>query len=196
MAKMIPSVISPEIKSAAEKHIFEWFRDDPRTSDWIVLHSLGISNHNTVIHGETDFFILVPYMGLFALEVKGGRVKRKDGIWSFTDRYGNVGTKERGPFDQAWDGVFSIVGDIKSKLDPSHRYLENIFMVSVSCFLTLNIPRLVAMKNNGRFLTVTMEPTYMTTFTGYLTVPVINGKHFMAKMFLLRNCRLTKMSNT
>ena len=78
MAKMIPSVISPEIKSAAEKHIFEWFRDDPRTSDWIVLHSLGISNHNTVIHGETDFFILVPYMGLFALEVKGGRVKRKD----------------------------------------------------------------------------------------------------------------------
>lgn len=127
MAKMIPSVISPEIKSAAEKHIFEWFRDDPRTSDWIVLHSLGISNHNTVIHGETDFFILVPYMGLFALEVKGGRVKRKDGIWSFTDRYGNVGTKERGPFDQAWDGVFSIVGDIKSKLDPSHRYLENIF---------------------------------------------------------------------
>lgn len=127
MAKMIPSVISPEIKSAAEKHIFEWFRDDPRTSDWIVIHSLGISNHNTVIHGETDFFILVPYMGLFALEVKGGRVKRKDGIWSFTDRYGNVGTKERGPFDQAWDGVFSIVGDIKSKLDPSHRYLENIF---------------------------------------------------------------------
>lgn len=127
MAKMIPSVISPEIKSSAEKHIFEWFRDDPRTSEWIVLHSLGISNHNTVIHGETDFFVLVPYMGLFALEVKGGRVKRKDGIWSFTDRYGNVGTKERGPFDQAWDGVYSIVNDIKSKLDSSHKHLEKIF---------------------------------------------------------------------
>lgn len=127
MSKMIPSVISPEIKSAAEKHIFEWFRNDPRTEDWIVLHSLGIANHNHVIHGETDFFVLVPYMGLFALEVKGGRVRRKDGVWSFTDRYGNVGTKERGPFDQAWDGVFSIVNDIKSKLDTSHQYLENIF---------------------------------------------------------------------
>lgn len=127
MSKMIPSVISPEIKSVAEKHIFEWFRNDPRTEDWIVLHSLGIANHNHVIHGETDFFVLVPYMGLFALEVKGGRVRRKDGVWSFTDRYGNVGTKERGPFDQAWNGVFSIVNDIKSKMDTSHQYLENIF---------------------------------------------------------------------
>lgn len=127
MSKMIPSVISPDIKSTAEKHIFEWFRDDPRTEDWIVLHSLGIANHNRVVHGETDFFVLVPYMGLFALEVKGGRVRRKDGVWYFTDRYGNVGTKERGPFDQAWDGVFSIVNDIKSKLDTSHQYLENIF---------------------------------------------------------------------
>jgi len=127
MAKMIPSVISPEVRSAAEKHIFEWFRDDPRTDDWIVLHSLGISNHNKVIHGETDFFVLIPYKGIFALEVKGGRVKRTDGIWSFTDRYGKVGTKERGPFDQAWDGVFSIIADIKEKLDISHKHLENVF---------------------------------------------------------------------
>ncbi len=127
MAKMIPSVISPEIKSAAEKHIFEWFRNDPRTNDWIVLHSLGIANHNRVIHGETDFFVLAPYMGLFALEVKGGRVKRNEGVWSFTNRYGKVGTKTRGPFDQAWDGVFSIVNDIKNKLDSSHKHLEKIF---------------------------------------------------------------------
>lgn len=127
MAKMIPSVISPEIKSAAEKHIFEWFRDDPRTNDWIVLHSLGIANHNRVIHGETDFFVLAPYMGLFALEVKGGRVTRNGGVWSFTNRYGMVGTKTRGPFDQAWDGVFSIVNDIKNKLDTSHKHLKKIF---------------------------------------------------------------------
>lgn len=127
MAKMIPSVISPEVKSAAERHIFEWFRDDPRTTDWIVLHSLGISNHNRVMHGETDFFVLAPYMGVFALEVKGGRVRREGGVWSFTDKYDNVGTKNRGPFDQAWEGIYSIVKDIKSKLDNSHRSIENVF---------------------------------------------------------------------
>jgi len=127
MAKMIPAVMSPEVKSMAEKMIFEWFRDEPGTEDWIVLHSLGITNHNRVIYGETDFFVLVPYKGVFALEVKGGRVRRNNGIWSFTDKYGKTSTKERGPFDQAWDGVFSIIADIKKKLDDSHRYLENVF---------------------------------------------------------------------
>lgn len=126
MARMIPSNISPKIRSNAEKRIFEWFRDDMRTADWIVLHSLGISNHNSVIHGETDFFVLVPNMGMFALEVKGGRVSRKNGIWSFTDKYGNTSTKERGPFDQAWEGIFSIANHIKDKLDESHQYLNNI----------------------------------------------------------------------
>lgn len=127
MAKMIPSVISPEVKSNAEKKIFEWFRDDPETEDWIVLHSLGIANHNKVMHGETDFFVLVPYMGVFAIEVKGGRVRRENGEWSFTDKYGKVDRKQRGPFDQAWDGVFSIVSDLKKKLDNNHKYLENVF---------------------------------------------------------------------
>lgn len=127
MARMIPSVISPEVKSTAEKRIFEWFRDAPDTDDWIVFHSLGISNHNRVIHGEVDFFVLVPRMGIFALEVKGGRVTRQDGMWSFTDKHGNTTTKERGPFDQAWDGVYSIVKDLKNKLDASHKSLEDTF---------------------------------------------------------------------
>ena len=127
MAKMIPSVISPEVKSNAEKKIFEWFKDDPKTEDWIVLHSLGIANHNKVMHGETDFFVLVPDMGVFAIEVKGGRVRRENGEWSFTDKYGHVEKKQRGPFDQAWDGAFSIVSDLKKKLDSNHKYLANIF---------------------------------------------------------------------
>ena len=124
---MIPSVISPVVKSTTERRIFEWFRDDPSTEDWIVLHSLGISNHNKVMHGETDFFILAPYMGLFAIEVKGGRVSRKDGNWRYTDKYGNTTQKNRGPFDQAWDGVFSIVSDIKRKIDIEHDHLKDVF---------------------------------------------------------------------
>lgn len=126
MAKMIPSVISPEIKSNAERRIFEWFRDDPQTSDWIVLHSLGISNHNKVIYGETDFFVLAPGLGLFALEVKGGGVRRENGVWYFTNKYGKVSKKERGPFEQAYDGVFSIVKSLKTRLDWNHKHISNI----------------------------------------------------------------------
>ena len=83
MAIMIPSVISPDVKSNAEKHIFKWFQKAPGTEDWIILHSLGVSNHKKVIHGEVDFFALIPEMGIFALEVKGGRVRRQNGIWSY-----------------------------------------------------------------------------------------------------------------
>lgn len=127
MATMIPSVISPEVKSNAEKRIFEWFKNAPNTDDWIVLHSLGISNHNKVLYGETDFFVLAPGMGLFALEVKGGRVKRQNGIWYFTNKYGKTDSKERGPFDQAKDGAFSIIDAIKRERDNSHFNVGEVF---------------------------------------------------------------------
>ena len=127
MAKMIPSVISPDVKSRAERKIFEWFRDAPNTSDWVVLHSLGISNHIKLIHGEVDFVVLAPNMGMFVLEVKGGRVTRENGIRTFTNRYGEKGTKSRGLFEQAWDGVHSIVDDLRSRLDPAHQKISNLF---------------------------------------------------------------------
>lgn len=127
MAIMIPSVTTPKVKSSAERRIFEWFRNAPKTDDWIVLHSLGIANHNKVIFGETDFFVLVPNHGIFALEVKGGRVRRERGIWMFTDKYNFINTKERGPFDQAREGIFNIVKTIKTRLDINHRHLDKVF---------------------------------------------------------------------
>lgn len=126
MAIMIPSVISPEVKSSAERKIFEWFRNAPGTDKWIVLHSLGITTHNKVIYGETDFLVLAPKLGIFALEVKGGRVRRENGIWYFTNRYGKTNSKVRGPFEQARDGIFSIVDAMKKRTDIEHRHIGNI----------------------------------------------------------------------
>lgn len=126
MAIMIPSVISPEVKSSAEHKIFTWFQNAPGTDKWIVLHSLGIATHNKVIYGETDFLVLAPRLGIFALEVKGGRLKRENGIWYFTNRYGNTNSKARGPFEQAKDGIFSIVEAIKSRADIDHRHVGNM----------------------------------------------------------------------
>ena len=120
MAIMIPSVLSPEIKSNAERKIFEWFQHAPGTDKWIVLHSLGIATHNKVIYGETDFLVLAPHLGVFALEVKGGRVKRENGLWYFTNRYGKTNQKSRGPFEQAKDGIFSIVDAMKKRVDMEH----------------------------------------------------------------------------
>lgn len=126
MAIMIPPTISPDIKSNAEKHIFQWFKDAPNTGDWIVLHSLGISNHCKVIHGETDFLALIPGKGMFAIEVKGGRVKRELGKWYYTNKYGDVKQNVRGPFDQAWEGIYSIRASIAIKLDSEHQHLKHV----------------------------------------------------------------------
>ena len=126
MSIMIPSVISPEVKSSAERKIFDWFRNAPGTDKWIVLHSLGITTHNKVIYGETDFLVIAPNLGIFALEVKGGRVRRENGIWYFTNRYNKTSCKARGPFDQARDGIFSIVDAIKNQLDIDHQHIANV----------------------------------------------------------------------
>lgn len=128
MAIMIPSVLDPEIKSEAEKHIFSWFKTAPDTDNWVVLHSLGICNHHQVVHGEVDFFVLVPQIGIFALEVKGGRVKRENGIWYYTNRYNKTDCKTYGPFDQAWEGLYSIRNSLRERLDGKHKHLRNIFM--------------------------------------------------------------------
>lgn len=124
MAIMIPNALSPDIKSAAEKHIFDWFQNAPGTENWIILHSLGISTHQRVIHGETDFLVLAPECGMFALEVKGGRVQRKLGKWRFINKYGEVSEKVRGPFDQAWEGIYSIKASLENKLDAEHKHLK------------------------------------------------------------------------
>ena len=128
MAIMIPSTISAECKSDAEKKIFHWFQHGP--DEWYVLHSLNIEFHIKLVHGETDFLVLAPGLGIFALEVKGGSVKRINGEWIFTDRHGHSNTKNRGPFEQAEDGIHSIIRFISANVDASHAHLKNVFFGS------------------------------------------------------------------
>ena len=115
MAKMIPNALSPAIKSPAERKIFEWFKNDPLTKDWVVFHSLGIENHQTVVFGEIDFLVCASNLGVFALEVKGGRISRKDGVWVYTDKYGIEHEKVRGPFEQASEGMYSVKEELNKR---------------------------------------------------------------------------------
>ena len=127
MARMIPSIISPDTKSSAERKIYKWFSEAPGTDDWVVLHSLGIAKHDTLMEGEVDFLVLVPGKGIFALEVKGGSVKKTDEGWTFTNRYGQTNTKSRGPFEQAKEAIHSIMASLESKVDYNHRHITKLF---------------------------------------------------------------------
>lgn len=125
MARMIPPYLSADIKSQAEKRVFEFFKNDPAASNYTVLHSLGLSRHVKRQYGEIDFLVMSPGEGIFSLEVKGGKVKREDGLWTFTNRYGQTTVKPLSPFTQAREGMFSLLEAIRARFG-SHHPLHNL----------------------------------------------------------------------
>jgi hypothetical protein len=78
---MFPSVIDASTVSNQERRVFSLLEADPDTSDWYVLHSLGLSKRGRKPYGEIDFVVLLPGEGIFCLEVKGGRVACENGTW-------------------------------------------------------------------------------------------------------------------
>jgi hypothetical protein len=112
---MIPSSISPQVKSYAEKRIFTLFQRHKQTKDWIILHSLGIESHFNRVYGEIDFLVLAPQYGIFAIEVKGGGVKRVSGSWIFTNRYDANFIAKISPVEQAKQGIFNVKAFLKQQ---------------------------------------------------------------------------------
>ncbi|NDV43084.1 nuclease-related domain-containing DEAD/DEAH box helicase [Flagellimonas sediminis] len=94
--------------SNGEKHVYRHFKSDINSRNYIILHSLFISKHLTRVSGELDFLVLAPGLGIFALEVKHGRVSRDGGIWKFENRHGKVNTSTIGPFRQVSDTMHSL----------------------------------------------------------------------------------------
>ncbi len=119
MARMIPQTIHPDVKSKAEKRIFRLLKDAPNTDDWVVLHSLGLSRHQTKRRGEIDFVILCD-RGIFVIEVKGGRISRNAGIWQTQDKYDEYSTLHESPYEQASSAMFALEKDIRAKFPDGH----------------------------------------------------------------------------
>ncbi len=106
MTSFIPPYLGDEIKSNAERKVFDTLHN-LNLSNAVVLHSLGLPRHNNKIYGEIDFVIICEY-GIACLEIKGGAVSCNNGLWSFTNRFGNVNTKPEGPFEQVIGAMFSL----------------------------------------------------------------------------------------
>lgn len=122
MSKMIPSTIDPEVKSNAERKIFDWFsRLEWKNS--VVLHSLGLANHSKNIFGEIDF-VFISNQGILCIEVKGGRVGRQDGQWTFTNRFNQVAYKHKGPFEQAQENMHSLRNHLIRRLKRGDRIIK------------------------------------------------------------------------
>lgn len=108
MAKMIPAWINDDRVSAGERRVFGLLENDPATTDWTVLHSLGIARRPAGPYGEIDFVTIIPGEGVVCLEVKGGRLSCEEGVWRTIDRHGNAATLKKSPFLQARDSMFAL----------------------------------------------------------------------------------------
>ena len=111
MAKMIPSYLGEDTLSPGEVDFFKRINSDIKTKDWLVLHSLNIAHHQTRIMGEIDFLVIVPQVGILAVEIKAHSfIKVIDGIW-YMGRSDTKGSR-RSPFEQVNESMFSLMNYI------------------------------------------------------------------------------------
>jgi hypothetical protein len=75
------------------------------SSDWTVLHSLGIADHVRQVEGEADFVIVVQGKGVVVFDVKSHQTidRLADVLW----KLGNDAPSARGPFQQANEALLS-----------------------------------------------------------------------------------------
>ena len=116
MAEMIPDR-SPEDQNESE--VFELLKNDENTKEWIVLHSLNLSNRGEgKPYGEIDFVIIIPGEGIICMEVKGGIIDEQDGEW-FRYKKNREKYEVKNPFIQAKDSTLALEERIKKKFENS-----------------------------------------------------------------------------
>lgn len=93
--------------STAEEAIFDLLRRLDLGQGAVCLHSLNLPRHQYKRWAEADFIIICE-AGLLVLEVKGGRVSCRNGLWEFQNRYGEITRKSESPAIQAKTAFFAL----------------------------------------------------------------------------------------
>lgn len=125
MARMIPEIMGPSVKSDAEKKVFQLLQVLPGTEEWTALHSVGIARHPTQSQGEADFVLLIPKMGIFVLEIKGGNISHNEGKWFTTNRKGEKYVIR--PIQQANEAMFALKNFLVDSPRNTHRLQDVVF---------------------------------------------------------------------
>lgn len=108
MAKLIPNYLNKETLSPGEIDFFDRLSCDKETADWLALHSLNIAHHQTRLMGEIDFLVIIPNLGILAIEIKAHSfIKVSDGLW-YMGRSDTKGSR-RSPFEQVNESMFSLI---------------------------------------------------------------------------------------
>lgn len=113
---MIPAPESfGRVDSAAELRVAQLLAQADLGVPTTCLYSVKLPVHEYKRMSEVDF-VVVWDDTILVIEVKGGRIGRRDGLWTFTDRYGQTDEKREGPFDQASSAMFALERRLLARL--------------------------------------------------------------------------------
>lgn len=110
--KMNPAVVY-KFKSKAEKKIFQAF--EKSSFDGFFFHSLNIPEHIEKQFGEADF-VIVSAHGVLIIEVKGGRISVRNGLWYTKDADNKTSRLKESPLIQVQGAWESLKGILQKKL--------------------------------------------------------------------------------
>ena len=136
MASMIPKHIAENTVSPAERLLFRRIRDE-LSDDWCAIHSFGMTIHPRKPWTEVDFILIGP-PGVFCLEVKGGTVGRKDGIWTSTDRNGHTHEYKESPFRQVGQAAAALFNHLQGRLAAASTTVTGFGVATPDCVFTVN----------------------------------------------------------
>ena len=141
MARMIPATPPQEARSKAENKLFFRIKEELSNS-WTALHSLGLGNHRSKPWAETDFVLIGP-LGVFCIEVKGGRVARAEGEWSFLDGSDNLHVKREGPFEQAAGASAALFSFLKDRVPETKTSVVGFGVVTPDIVFQISGPDII-----------------------------------------------------
>lgn len=130
--RMIPS--QPlDTRSRAELRVFDQLRASFSGADqhgWFAMHSLNLPRHEYKRFGEIDFVVCGPE-GVFVLEVKGGGVSCRDGVWETRNRFGEAEKLGESPFKQAEGALHGLRKKLPSELAAAFVFGYGVIMPDV-----------------------------------------------------------------
>ncbi|MEU6536616.1 NERD domain-containing protein/DEAD/DEAH box helicase [Streptomyces sp. NPDC047000] len=106
---LIPDLVDVEATttSNAERRVARLLRSVDGPSDAVAFHSVKLRSHAVKQQGEADFVVLWDGV-VIVIEVKGGGVRKYDGIWYSIDRHGDWKKLRESPMDQAQSAMYAL----------------------------------------------------------------------------------------
>jgi hypothetical protein len=114
--RMVPNDLGVDGVTSSERRVFDALASSDLSGT--ALHSLNVPEHAYKLTAELDFVLLLDDL-ILAVEVKGGQVSRRGGVWEYHDRAGHHRTSHEGPFKQVQTGMFALRQRLRQRHGPT-----------------------------------------------------------------------------